>query len=196
MGIRFRPGSVTRWFDIDMKRTADREAPLERLIGRAETRALTARLAAAPTGGQLAKLAAAWLDARPVRSGVPGDSVARAGVRLLIASRGRTRIAALAAALAVTTRRLERGFARNVGLRPKLFARIVRLHAALALLAAEERVDAVDWALASGYFDQAHLARDFRVVAGRRARAGGNEDGQLARHFTAPERLLAFLASE
>ena len=196
LGIRFRPGSVTRWFDVDMKRTADREVPLDRLIGRGEARALLARLDRVTTQGGIVRLAERWLLARPVRAEGPGDEAARAGVRKLIAGRGRTRIAALADQLGVSPRQLERGFARNLGLRPKLFARIVRLHAALALLAAEDRIAAVDWALEAGYFDQAHLARDFRVVAGRPARSGGERDGELARHFTAPKRLLAFLSGE
>jgi len=101
---------------------------------------------------------------------------------------------ALGVQLGTNPRRLERAFAHSLGIRPKLFARIVRLNAALALLASDQRLAAVDWALAAGYFDQAHLARDFRVVAGRRARPGGQADGQLARNFTAPKRLLNFLS--
>jgi hypothetical protein len=66
----------------------------------------------------------------------------------------------------------------------------------LAGLDAAERTSAVDLALAAGYFDQAHLLRDFRSLAGRGPRAGGEQDGELARHFTRPERLQLLLAGD
>jgi transcriptional regulator GlxA family with amidase domain len=113
-----------------------------------------------------------------------------------LAARGREPIRAVADRLGIQPRRLERAFARDLGIRPKLFARIVRLNAALATLGQAERLRAVDWALEAGYFDQAHLSRDFRAVAGRRPGAPRESDGRLARHFTAPRRLLAYLAGE
>ena len=57
-------------------------------------------------------------------------------------------------------------FREQVGLTPKLFARIQRFN---ALIARVENGLAVNWAeLAAdcGYFDQAHLIRDFRQFAG------------------------------
>jgi hypothetical protein len=54
----------------------------------------------------------------------------------------------------------------------------------------------VEWALEAGYFDQAHLARDFRAIAGRRASRPRERDGELARHFSDPERVLALLRGE
>lgn len=83
-----------------------------------------------------------------------------------------------------------------MGLRPRLFARIVRLNAALSGLDAAERSAAVDVALDAGCFDQAHLLRDFRVLAGRTPRAGGADDGELSRHFTRPERLRILLRGD
>ena len=87
-------------------------------------------------------------------------------------------------------------FARDLGIRPKVYARIVRLNAVLATLDDAERARAVDLALEAGYFDQAHLLRDFRILAGRTPRAGRERDGEMARHFTHPERLKALLAGE
>ena len=66
----------------------------------------------------------------------------------------------------------------------------------LAVLDAAERASAVDMALAAGYFDQAHLLRDFRGLAGRAPRASRERDGELARHFTDPERLRLLFAGE
>lgn len=87
-------------------------------------------------------------------------------------------------------------FARDLGIGPKLYARIVRLNAVLATLDDAERAKAVDLALDAGYFDQAHLLRDFRALAGRTPGAGREGDGEMARHFTHPERLRTLLIGD
>jgi transcriptional regulator GlxA family with amidase domain len=101
----------------------------------------------------------------------------------------------LARACAASPRRLERAFAREVGVRPKLFARIARLNAFLERLGDPQRARMVDLALEAGYFDQAHLLRDFRTLAGRTPARGSQADGALTRHFTLPARLRALLDS-
>jgi methylphosphotriester-DNA--protein-cysteine methyltransferase len=68
--------------------------------------------------------------------------------------------------LDLSARQIERLFARQVGLPPKGLARIVRFQ---RVLAAIDRGVPRDWAAAAleaGYYDQAHLARDFREIAG------------------------------
>lgn len=105
-------------------------------------------------------------------------------------------MADVARRLGWSRRRLERLFARDVGIPPKLYARIVRLNAVLATLEEPERPQAVDLALEAGYFDQSHLLRDFRALAGRRPGAARTEDGEMSRHFTHPERRRALLEGE
>lgn len=195
LGIRFRPGAVCRLLPVSMPAAADRETELAALVGRGPLRALLASLRSAR--GEAARFSAAegWLALR-LAEGHRADPRAAELVRLVIGSRGQMRIDALAGALGVTRRRLERVCARGLGIRPKLFARIVRLNAALAGLEAADRASAVDLALEAGYFDQAHLLRDFRGLAGRTPRVGRVRDGELARHFTDPERLRLLLAGD
>lgn len=195
LGLRFRPGATTAAFPIVLQAAADRELPLARLVGRAQAAALVRAVADAGTRRARFRAAQDWLQER-VGEGPPIRSDARLAVRLVLASGGRRRVDDIARALGFGRRRLERVFARDVGLRPKLFARIVRLNVVLAGLAASERAPAVDLALDAGYFDQAHLLRDFRGLVGRSARAARESDGELARHFTRPERLRALLAGD
>ncbi|MFN0152141.1 MAG: helix-turn-helix domain-containing protein, partial [bacterium] len=135
-------------------------------------------------------------DLEVVRADATRAVVTRPAIAAILRSRGGVRIADLALELGIHRRRLERAFARDLGIRPKLFARIVRLNAALAKLDPAERGRAVDWALDAGYFDQAHLSREFRTITGRRAGASRDADGEMARHFTDPRRLAAYLSGE
>ncbi len=79
---------------------------------------------------------------------------------------GGVRIAALARELGWSERRLERAFAENVGVSPKLFARLARFEALMARVRSGASANWADAALALGYADQSHLVRDVRQFAG------------------------------
>ncbi len=64
-------------------------------------------------------------------------------------------------------RQFERHFQTHVGLSPKLFGRISRFQRTLALRREQPQLTWAQTALDCGYFDQAHLALDFREFAGR-----------------------------
>jgi AraC-like DNA-binding protein len=59
-----------------------------------------------------------------------------------------------------------RAFSTHVGIGPKQFARIARLQRALRSIEEQPDVDLARAACELGYFDQAHMARDFRQLAG------------------------------
>jgi methylphosphotriester-DNA--protein-cysteine methyltransferase len=192
LGMRFRPGALTALFPCDMRLATDREVALPAIAGSAASRACLAALQRTTTRERCFRSAESWLASRlpaQPRTGLTHDAVS-----MILAARGQQRIAAIAAALMVHPRRLERAFGRDLGIRPKLFARIVRLNVALAALDGRDRERAVDLALDAGYFDQAHMARDFRIVAGRGVRGGAA--GEMAPHFIQRDRLLGFLAGE
>lgn len=86
----------------------------------------------------------------------------------------------LAGQVNLSISQLERGFARHVGVGPKLLARQTRVN---ALAAEAMRLASPQWALLAakyGYADQAHLAREFRELTGltpsRFARVGSDAD--------------------
>jgi len=82
----------------------------------------------------------------------------------LARSHGRISIADLAAGLDWDPRRLQRGFAEQIGVPPKVAARILRLRRATRLLVAGWSPARV--ANACAYYDQAHLTREFTVMTG------------------------------
>lgn len=196
LGMRFRPGTVPAFLAVNMAEVTDREVPLDLLTGARPARELVRALGEATRNSTAFHVAEHWLLERRAERGIRPAGVTHGAVREILKSRGRARIEAVAGRLGISRRRLERALARDLGIRPKLFARIVRLQAAIATLAADERMRAVDWALEAGYFDQSHLSRDFRAMTGRRAGARREDDGELARHFTDPRRLAALLDGE
>jgi AraC-like DNA-binding protein len=90
--------------------------------------------------------------------------------RRLTDSGGAVPIAALADDLGWSSRYLGRQFATEVGLSPKVAGRVVRFDRArrgLQLDTAQGgRRSLADLAVASGYYDQAHMAREFAEFAG------------------------------
>lgn len=195
VGIRFRAGEARGVLPVAMAEARDREIPLAGIVGLAATRTLVASLRDAPTPAARFAAAIAW-TAKRVAEAPPRTRDVAPAVAVIRDGGGRQRIEDVAATIGWSRRRLERAFVRELGIRPKVYSRIVRLNAVLATLGEEERRHAVDVALDAGYFDQAHLLRDFRLLAGRTPRSGRAGDGPMARHFTDPRRLKALLSGE
>lgn len=93
------------------------------------------------------------------------DPVANAAVRALD-SADLPRVDTVARMLGVSTRTVERKLAHHAGLAPSLLRRVIRFRRAFHAL---DNASAGTWskvAIDSGFFDQAHLIRDFRQFAG------------------------------
>lgn len=119
----------------------------------------------------------AWLLERIRR---PDDPLIAEAVRQLAASQGARDIASLARDLGMSTRNLERRFRERTGLAPKLYARMRRFQSVFPAIEA-----GTGWAAAAaacGYYDQAHLVRDFREFAGEPP-ASLLAGDDLAHHF-------------
>lgn len=85
--------------------------------------------------------------------------------QLLVHSGGTIPIARLASAVEWSERQLERQFLEQIGQLPKAAARIVRFQRALRMLVVGR--PAVHVATACGYYDEAHLDREFMAMTSR-----------------------------
>lgn len=79
---------------------------------------------------------------------------------------GSASIASLADALGLSQKHLISQFREHVGLTPKTMARVIRFERAVKMVTTNHRPDWAQVVLDCGYFDQAHLIRDFRQFAG------------------------------
>lgn len=86
--------------------------------------------------------------------------------RRLIRSHGRVRVVTLAKEVGWSRRHLGERFHREFGLTPKVAGRVMRFEAAHRLLRAPERPGLAEVANRAGFYDQAHLHREWRELAG------------------------------
>jgi AraC-like DNA-binding protein len=98
-------------------------------------------------------------------SSAPEDGIGVAS-RLLVATGGRAGIGRLIERADLSARHFQRLFTTQIGLSPKLYARMVRFDTALT---AHHRDRTRTWtaiAHEAGYFDQAHFIRECRALVG------------------------------
>jgi AraC-like DNA-binding protein len=137
-------------------------------------RLLTAVRSGSTWPHRFAALDAALRERLSSAAAEPADLLPARQVRrawdLLAATGGRTDIAALAAEVGWTPRHLAHRFAIDVGLSPKEAARVVRFERARRDLLHRSMSGAgvrlADLAVDHGYYDQPHLDREFRALAG------------------------------
>lgn len=161
LGIRFQPGGTHAFLDLaadeftnrvvelgdlsskfgrELLRVCEIETTLARKIAAVE-RFLVAHLSKAKHGSHLLTLAATIIDYGGVVS-----------------------VDRLATAAGISSRQLERRFLSEVGISPKLLARIVRFQQVFRAVD-QSNPTWTEVALACGYYDQAHLIRDFKQFA-------------------------------
>jgi AraC-like DNA-binding protein len=131
----------------------------------AEGQALRERLGNTPGWDDRLKVAENFVLQRIGDTQVNPSPVAWA-FRQIEASSGAVSIARLAERIGWSRKHLAARFDDEVGLGPKTLSRIVRFHRAIGMSRIEPHTGWADLAAACGYSDQAHLAREFRELAG------------------------------
>jgi AraC-like DNA-binding protein len=160
-GIRFRPGAAHRFLDCgDLSALTDDDAPC--LLHHDHD--LAPRLADTAGFEHRADLIASHLCRLAADADDP--DLTETAARVIASKGGQLRIGELADKLGVTRRQLERQCRRDLGVSPKMLARILRFRRAAALIAHSQVRSGADLAAAGGYVDQAHLIREFKEFAG------------------------------
>jgi AraC-like DNA-binding protein len=94
------------------------------------------------------------------------DRVAQFAISRIVESKGNIQLTQVQKELQLTERTLQRKFAENIGISPKLFARICRFQNALAQFKMAGFTNLSDVAFDNGYSDQSHFIRTFKEFAG------------------------------
>ncbi|HEX5230352.1 MAG TPA: helix-turn-helix domain-containing protein [Bryobacteraceae bacterium] len=161
--VAFRPTGFYRLFGTPMNELTDQVVEALQLLG-AGVRQLHESLQGVAGLDTMALLTEdflrGWLPrARPFHP-------VQVAASQVIARHGQVTVDHLARALNLSGRQLERGFLEQVGIPPKLYCRISRLTYALRLKEATPQRTWTELTYLAGYFDQNHMIKDFRALAG------------------------------
>jgi AraC-like DNA-binding protein len=161
--IMFQPGGLHRLFSIPMQELTDHNYEARSVLGLCVSE-LEQRLADCRSFEERVRTADDLLFHRSVS--VPSFRPILEAARRILASGGCESITALAEKAGLSVRQFERSFEHQIGVRPKLYARIARFESALDSKARFTAKSWTDVAHDLGYYDQMHMIHDFEDLAG------------------------------
>ncbi|MGE0129577.1 MAG: DUF6597 domain-containing transcriptional factor [Blastocatellales bacterium] len=189
LGIRFAPGGAMPFFSIPPGELTNTIAPLEDIATTLD-REITGRVYEARGLSEKARIVEALLLKQMHAKEERGASLQEA-ISEIVRNGGQISIDQLASDLGISGRQLERRFLSEVGIGPKLLCRILRFQQVFRAVEREDK----NWARIAadcGYYDQAHLIRDFRQFAGQTPSVLFDSFTQFAEFFTRKQRASDF----
>lgn len=184
MGVEFRPGGAQAFFDLPLDEIQEQDLPLDVAWGGFAAELQDRLLEARSVEKRLAILERALL--LRLRDGARLHPVIGKAVASLERGEVPVEIGALAAAAGWSDRYFIRTFSSQVGITPKIYGRIRRFQGVLQRLRNESSPVWADVALTGGYYDQAHLIREFRAFAGMTPTAYRKHQGLDMNHVPLP----------
>jgi AraC-like DNA-binding protein len=164
LSITLRPGATQALFGVPAGAIAGTTVPLE-VLWRSSAHRLLEGLSMAPDDRARVLVLRAALLGRWQADRSASALVTHAMSTMRNAG-GLLSVRHVAATLGIGERRLQQLFDAHVGLSPRTFGRLARLQAMLRALRRRPSPAWADLAAASGYYDQAHLANEFRALCG------------------------------
>lgn len=130
------------------------------------TEGLLKKFVACGNFGEAVEIYEAQIESLGLRPEATDEKIAQA-VKIVEQNRGEVKVSALAEAVSLSVRQLERRFRRSSGLSPKQYARARRIWATTISLITEAEMNWANRAAEMGFTDQAHLTREFSSLTGR-----------------------------
>lgn len=161
--IFFRPAGLYRLFGVTAARLTNEGYSATEVLG-ADAVRLHLHLHHADSPAAMARATEEVLRGR-LCCARPAHPVRQAASALL-QRHGRIPLDALATASSLSRRHFERTFVEQIGMAPKRYARVARFQFALHLKRQRPALTWTEISQTAGYFDQAHLIKDFRALAG------------------------------
>jgi AraC-like DNA-binding protein len=164
LGARFKHGAVAPLLPYPVKELEQRIVPLASVWPDAAASLAGAGDRQSPLPALVENLEAALTEllAKARRP----DPMVRKAVKLIAQHQGDLEVSAMAAQLGVSRQTVKHKFDQHVGVSPKLFGKLRRFQAVLGRLTSGTKVNWTQLAKESGYYDQAHLTREFNHFTG------------------------------
>lgn len=188
IGIRFHPGGTAPFVQLPLHEITDQVVELGSLSSKLERDLLRMTSASASLAEKIVAVEE-FLTGELLSCKTDPRLMMLAG--RVVDSGGLVSVDRLANDAGISSRQLERRFLREIGLGPKLLARIIRFQ---QVFRAVEQCDAA-WATVAiecGYYDQAHLIRDFNQFAQQTPAVLFGHQSALTESFTRKARKSDF----
>jgi AraC-like DNA-binding protein len=167
LSVTLRPGAAAALLGLPVGEIGGSAVHLDALW-QGEGTELLGRMAEAPDDAARVTLLHAVLQRRLRDSSAAAGNTAAAmhAAQLIAASDGRRSLREVATTVGVGERRLQQLFHAHVGLSPRAWSRLARMHGCLRALRLQSSPAWADVALESGFYDQSHMANEFRALCG------------------------------
>ncbi len=163
LGVRLKPAGALALVDRPLREISGWTLDLSDVVGRAAEE-LAERCFEADSTDERFRRAAAWIEERTGRTAPGLPAVAWTAARIE-RSGGTVPIGSLREETGLSKTRLAASFRDQVGLPPKVYARIFRFQRLLQLIHGG-KPSLAEAALETGYYDQPHMSAEFRELSG------------------------------
>ncbi|WP_306440274.1 AraC family transcriptional regulator [Paenibacillus taichungensis] len=164
-GVRFFPGGAYVFHGLPLEEFTDRRIPLHECWP-VELSELQERMAGTKSFKERVQVMNTYLSPLSLQPNTYEHDLMKNVLHRIFKDGGRMSVRELAMREVVSERQLHRKFAEWIGVSPKRFSEVVRFHRVLGSIHQGHTADGVALALNHGFFDQAHLIRQFRKFYG------------------------------
>ena len=176
-GVYFQPYAISLLFDIPANEITNHNIEISDLLGKEGT-ILEEQVLECRSTQERISLLTRFIEKRLTILPPNGKNTISL-IHHLILRDGKTKIQELLSAQFISQRQLERNFKTLTGFSPKHFSRIVRFEKSILNAFNNSQSSLTELALHSGYFDQAHMIRDYRAFTGKNPSTYFSEDQSL-----------------
>lgn len=107
-----------------------------------------------------------FLTALAEKSSLNADKSLLLAINLILQFKGQITIKELTGKLCITERTLERRFAKEIGVAPKMFCKIIQFQSSLSQISTTEKSKIMDAVYENGFTDQSHFIKTFKKYTG------------------------------
>ncbi|MFB6457334.1 helix-turn-helix domain-containing protein [Chitinophaga sp. Hz27] len=169
--VNLKANGFYRIFNVPMQLLSDTLVHSDDVIGK-EVSFLQEQLEEAANLQQMKAVADAFFLGKLIRNTATGtgDRITAAALAISACPEA-LNVKQLAASVNMSLRALEQHFLAQVGMPPKLYARVSRFMKAMGMKMSDADINWTTIAHTCGYFDQMHLVKDFKAFTGQSPRA-------------------------
>ncbi len=183
--VRFLPDGFIPFATLPLSVMENRAVPLQELFG-TDGEQLAQNMLNASSHSERITIIETFLMQQIVAPAAI-DRVTKLSVEVIMQLNGQLSVQELSNQIQINRRQLERKFASVIGLSPKQLAKIIRLQAALKMLAGKQFTSLTSLAQEGSYYDQAHFIKDFKEFTGLSPKQFYADDLKMSTLFTGTE---------